>query len=119
MQSKKREIEVVVFPIIGNPVVEQKQEENNSNTNNRNQNCFPQFKQTRLPVNIRILTGYVINCDPEGRDKNKCQVKITVELNRYFIPKFNWLDVNLSVNEKQSPANNGRENVENQIPGYL
>ena len=100
MEPQKGKIEVVIFPVIGNPVVKQKEKEKNGNTNKRNQNRFPQLEQTRFSVNIGILTCYVIDCNPERRNESEGKIKVTVELNGNFVAKFNWFDVNFPVNEE-------------------
>ena len=100
MECKQRKIQVIIFSIIRNPVVEQEKEEKNSYANYRNDNRFPKLKQTRFPVDISVLSGNVIDCNPKRRNKSKCEIKITVELNRNFVTKFDWFDVNFAINEE-------------------
>jgi hypothetical protein len=119
MQTKQCKVEVVIFAVIGNPVVQQKEKKDDSNTSQRSGKSFPKFEQARFSVNVGVLPGDVINGYPECRNKNKRQIKVTIEFYRYFIAEFNRLDIKFPVNVKECPTYNCGKNIEYQIPGYM
>ena len=108
MQKEKGEKKLVIVFVRVNKVVENKREKNDNHTGNRGGKCLPKFDEPRPAENIFVEPGYVINSNPEYRDKNKSKVKTAVKFNRNINAKTLRFNDCLAVNKKYNPADGGR-----------